>query len=160
VRGGWTRDDAGLERALAEAVLAAREVPPQFRVAARAAYDWRTLDAELATLARDCATVPWTRRTGRGRVAELRDLTFVAADLTVEVELAAERLLGRVVPPGPGRVQLQTMDGDRASAEIDALGCFAFRSAPRGCFRLHLRTDAGARVVTAWVGLGLEGARG
>ena len=65
MRGGWTRDDAGLERALAEAVLAAREVPPQFRVAARAAYDWRTLDAELATLARDCATVPWTRRTGR-----------------------------------------------------------------------------------------------
>ena len=103
MRGGWTRDDAGLEWALTEAVLAARAVPPQFRVAARAAYDWRTLDAELATLTRDCATVPWTRRTGREDVAELRDLTFVAADLTVEVELGAERLLGQVVPPGPGR---------------------------------------------------------
>ncbi len=84
MRGGWTRDDAGLERALAEAVLAARAVPPQFRVAARAAYDRRTLDAEPATLARDRATVPGTRRTPREDVAALRHLTFVAADLTVE----------------------------------------------------------------------------
>jgi hypothetical protein len=160
VRGGWTRDDAGLERALAEAVLAARAVPPQFRVAARAAYDWRTRDAELAALARDRATVPGTRRTGREDVPALRDLTFVAGDLTMEIELGGERLLGQVVPRGPGRVQLQTMDGDRASAEIDALGCFVLRPAPRGCFRLHLRTAAGARVVTAWVGPGPEGAWG
>ena len=158
--GGWTTDDAGLERALAEAVRAAREVPPRFRVAARAAYDRRTVDAELATLSRDLAVVPGTRRADREDVAALRDLTFVAADLTVEVELGAERLLGRVAPPGPGRVQLQTLDGDPVSAEIDTLGYFVLRPAPRGCFRLHLCTDAGARVVTAWVGLGLEGARG
>ena len=156
--GGWTRDDGALERALAEAVLAARAVPPQFRAAARAAYDRRAVDAEPATLARVRATVPGTRRTAREDLAALRDLTFVAADLTVEVELGAWRLLGQVVPPGPGRVRLQTTDGDRASAEIDALGCFVLRPAPRGCFRLHLRTAAGARVVTAWVGLGPEDA--
>lgn len=156
--GGWTRDDGALERELAEAVLAARAVPPQFRAAARAAYDRRAVDAEPATLARVRATVPGTRRTGREDLAALRDLTFVAADLTVEVELGAWRLHGQVVPPGPGRVRLQTTDGDRVSAEIDARGCFVLRPAPRGCFRLHLRTAAGACVVTAWVGVGPQGA--
>lgn len=160
MRAGCTTDDAGLERALAEAVLAARAVPPQFRAAARAAYDWRTPGAEPATLARARPTAPGTRRTGRGHVAAPRDLTFVAPDLTVQVELGAWRLHGQVVPPGPGRVQLQTTDGHRASAEVDARGCFVFRPAPHGCFRLHLRTAAGARVVTSWVGLGPEGTWG
>ena len=157
--GRWTTDDAGLECALAEALRDARTVPPRFREAARAAYGRRTLDAELATLARDCAAVPGTHRADREDLAALRGLTFVAADLTVAVELGAARLLGQVVPRGPGRVQLQTLDGDRASAEIDALGCFVLRSAPGRCFRLHLRTAAGARVVTAWVDVGPERAR-
>jgi hypothetical protein len=147
-------DDTELARELAEAVREARAVPARFAVAARAAYGWRTLDAELATLTHDSPAVPGARRAGREDVAALRDLTFVAPDLTVEVQLGAQRLLGQVVPPGPGRAELQTLAGDRVPVPIDPLGCFSFRPAPRGCFRLHLRTAAGARVVTVWVRVG------
>lgn len=146
---GWTDDGAALLRALAEAVRTAREVPPRFVEAARAAYAWHSVEAELASLSQDPAAGAEELPGAGEDVAVLRTLTFVGADLTVELEVGARRLLGQVVPPGPGEVHVRTADGDHPWAVVDDLGCFVVRPLPEGVFRLRVRTAEGTCVLTA-----------
>jgi hypothetical protein len=87
-------------------------------------------------------------------VAQLRNLTFVATDLTVEVEVNDGRLMGQIMPPGPGRVEVQTAGGAGTTAEIDAVGCFGICPLPPAAVRLHVRTAEGISVLTAWIVLG------
>lgn len=152
---GAEHDDDVLLAELGAAVRAGEQVPASFLAAGRAAFAWRTVDAELATLAVDSAAasveaLPGTRA---GR-ASLRALTFVAAGLTLELELTPDALLGQVVPAQPAQVQLQERGGPGRSAAVDDVGWFAFRPAPSGMFRLRVQTAAGAVVMTEWTTAG------
>ena len=137
---------------LAEARSAARAVPDSMRVAARAAFAWRTVEeVELLVLAHDSA--PGTDA-GDVRAAASdgpRELTFRGAALSVELEVGAD-VLGRLVPPGPGRVTLAGARAVLAEADADALGCFRLPRPERGPVRLECRTDDAA-VTTGWLGL-------
>ena len=138
---------------LAEARSAARAVPDSMRVAARAAFAWRTVEeeVELLVLAHDSA--PGTDA-GDVRAAATdgpRELTFRGAALSVELEVGAD-VLGRLVPPGPGRVTLAGARAVLAEADADALGCFRLPRPERGPVRLVCRTDDAA-VTTGWLGL-------
>jgi hypothetical protein len=153
------RDDDQLIAALADAVRAGHEVPRDFVAAGQAAYTWRTIDAELATLTFDSAAAapaaavedePVPAGT-RSEPAVLRALTFTSSRLTIEIQLGADGLLGQVIPPGPGEVEMQLPTGATVTAPIDEVGWFAVRPAPTGQFRLRLRTNAGADVLTGLV---------
>jgi hypothetical protein len=141
-------DDEHLLAELGDAVRAADEVPPAFVAAGKAAFAWRTVDTELAALAHDSATSPTAAGTRAGPAA--RSLSFVAGGLSIEVELTGDTLLGQVVPPQPGQIEMHTVHGSAQVVPVDEAGWFAVRPVTGPMFRLHLRTDAGT-VITEWV---------
>jgi hypothetical protein len=143
-------DDERLLTALGEAVRARREVPARFVEIGKAAFAWHNVDAELAALAYDSAAGELAAGT-RAEPAELRALTFVASRLTIEIEVAPDALLGQLVPPQQGAVELHGRDGIATTTMADDVGWFAIRPLPSGLFRLRVRPDGGAAIVTEWV---------
>lgn len=143
-------DDERLLAELGDAVRARAEVPDRFVAAGKAAFAWRTVDAELAALSYDSATSPAGAGT-RAEAASLRAMTFVASTLTIELEITGDALLGQIVPPRPGEVSVQTRHGTQAAVPVDEVGWFAVRPVPDRMFRLRLRTADGATVVTEWI---------
>ena len=146
----WTDDDR-LFAALKDAVQTAEEVPPEFVAAAKAAYAWRTIDAELAQLSYDSLDDEQSRLVTRTENATVRALTFVSNRLTIELEVTAESVLGQVVPAQPGRLFMHSATGRTTTIDIDEIGCFTIQPVPAGPFRLHSRTDDGTDVLTSWI---------
>lgn len=140
-------DDEWLLAELGHAVRAGQEVPAGFVAAGKAAFAWRNVDAELATLT-------GTALVGtRAEPASLRSLSFVARELSIEVEVTAGTLLGQIVPPQPGEIQLHNRDGSTQAVAVDEVGWFVIRPVPDAMFRLHVRTADGSAVITEWVTL-------
>ncbi|WP_258723509.1 hypothetical protein [Cellulomonas sp. NS3] len=149
----WTDDDellADLRSALGGGAPVGEGAPVSAREleAARAAYTWRTVDAELATLSYD--SLLDDRVLVRGAAAAPRSLVFDAADLTVELEVTAGRLVGQLVPPGPGEVVLDTQSAQEGPVATDDAGCFTLSAPPGARVRLRCTTPSGT-VVTDWV---------
>jgi hypothetical protein len=144
-------DDERLLAGLGAAVRAAREVPPEFLAAARAAYAWRNIDAELAALTYDSAVGDREPVTTRAHPAGPRALTFAAAGLVIELEVGPDGCRGQLVPARPGRIEVQAATGEVIPVEADDVGYFAVRPVPPGRFRLRWRPDTGTEVVTSWV---------
>lgn len=145
-------DDDMLLVELGRAVRAGAEVPAGFIAAGKAAFTWRNVDAELATLGFDSAVTPAMAGT-RAEQATLRALTFVASQLTVEVEVTADALLGQVVPPAAGEVEVHGAKGPAGTVTIDEIGWFVVRPVPDRMVRLLIRTTGGQSVLTPWVTL-------
>jgi hypothetical protein len=88
----------------------------------------------------------------RAESGHARVVIFTGTALSVELELMADRVVGQIVPPGPGEVVVETPDGGSFRIEADDMGFFDFAGMPRGQIRLRCETPAG-RLVTDWVGL-------
>jgi hypothetical protein len=151
----WWEDDDHLLAALREAIRSARRVPAEFTATAKATFAWRDIDAELATLTWDSVLAGTeTELAGqRAESASLRSLTFTCGDLTLEIEVTESALLGQLVPPGPGRIEARTIDGDVIAAAINHVGGFTICPFPRGPFRLYCHTTSGANILTSWLAL-------
>ena len=145
----WSNDDE-LIAMLDEAVREADAVPEGFVEAGKAAYAWRGIDAELAALIYDSQREPELTRTD---TAALRALTFASRRLTIELEILDGCLIGQVVPPCSGEVELQTRDGDSETVVADELGCFTIRRQPEGPFRLRCRAGDSVDILTSWIAL-------
>ncbi|MGD9527934.1 hypothetical protein [Pseudonocardia sp.] len=140
---GGTDDDALLAE-LGEAVRAGAEVPARFLAAGRAAFVWRTVDAELARLVAEPA----------GMRGATRHLSFRAGGragaVGVELEVGPDGLRGQLDPPGPGSVRVQVRGGEPgAPVAADEIGWFVARPVPAGELRVHVRAG-GAAFVTEW----------
>jgi hypothetical protein len=142
-----TDDDEVLWQELQQATREPDAVPPEFAAAARAAFTWRTVDAELLRLTEDAAMLEATRAAG---TTERRVLEFAGAQLSVTVELSSGLAEGQVLPPGSGRVAKATLDGASVEVEVDDSGYFRFAVGDQETFRLQLATE-GAAYVTQWV---------
>jgi hypothetical protein len=154
-------DDDALLDELRHVVAQLDPIPGAVRIAARAALEWRTLDAELAALVHDSA-VDEPLFAVRG-TAGPRALTFEAPDLTIEVEAEAEaaageaggmRLVGQLVPPQPAEIAVR--HGDELTAvRADERGRFAAHGIAPGPVSLRCRLDgapgAGRLVETGWL---------
>jgi hypothetical protein len=122
-------------------------VPPQLLDDAMQAFTLRTLDAELALLEFDSwDEEPATRVRGPGP----RMLTFRAAGVMVELEVAAGRLVGRVLPGEATDIGVQRRDGEHR-VRADALGRFTADGLPPGPLRLRVVPSGGGPVVTSWI---------
>ncbi|GHB32327.1 hypothetical protein GCM10010377_23300 [Streptomyces viridiviolaceus] len=143
--GEW--DTALLEEELRQAAAILDPVPAGLRQIAVEAYALHDLDARVAELTFDSLVdaIPV-----RGETDPPRMLTFRAGEVTVDVEVSAEGLMGQVLPPGPARIDV--LSGPRAHARIQAddMGRFTGDAPPAGPFALRLRTGEDL-VVTEWL---------
>lgn len=147
----WWSDDDQLQEVLRDALSIARELPPGFVDAGKAAYAWRTIDAELAALTYDSAWDAEELTLTRAESAMLRTLTFASDALTIELELTEHEVLGQISPPQAGTVRLAADTEDLGTTPVDDLGFFIVRPAPRHPFRLVCEVAAGVTVATGWI---------
>jgi hypothetical protein len=139
--------------ALRSVVSNADPVPPSVVEAARAAYVWRTIDAELAELTADSAMLTAGVRSSSAP----RLLTFEGPGVEVEVEVAqtgsTRRLSGQLVPVGPAQVTVRWSGGTQ-EAVADELGRFAVERVPAGSVSLAVvRPGVEHPIVTSWISI-------
>jgi hypothetical protein len=145
-------DDELLLQALRDAARQADPEPPEIAAAAAGAFTWRTVDADLAALAYDSILDDRLLAGVRGGESP-RLLTFESGDLTIEVEVTAERrLVGQTVPASPGEVDVRWPAGSSV-VEVDGMGRFSAGPVPAGPLSLRWRGSGGAdrTVATDWV---------
>ena len=147
-------DDEAVLAALREAQRARQAVPPEFIDAAKSAYAWHNIDAELAQLTYDSDSDADRGRAGavRSEAASIRALTFTSARVSIELEVASDSLLGQIIPPRAGTLEVHTTAGV-TSSPVDEIGCFVVDPKPSSPFRLRCRTEDGADVLTGWINL-------
>jgi hypothetical protein len=145
-------DDEQLLAALGEALRARQEVPEWFVETGKNAYAWHNIDAELAQLTYDSETDAARGHVAavRSETASIRALTFTSARLSIELEVAEGSLLGQIIPPRAGTLEVHTTAGVTISP-VDEIGCFAVNPIPSSPFRLRCRTEDGTDVLTGWV---------
>lgn len=141
--------DEELARLVGEATAADREVPPEWREAARAAYSWRTVDQELLALTHDSLVEAGAAVRGE---EETRTVEFAGGGLTLEVELSGRRLSGQLGPAVAGEVTLEVADGGRRSTTTDDSGFFVIDAVDRGVVRFSVRVGE-QRLATEWLPL-------
>jgi hypothetical protein len=138
---------AVLEEELRQAAVVLDPVPPQLRQLAVDAFALHDLDARVAELTFDSLVdaVPV-----RGATDVPRMLTFSAGEVTVDVEVTGEGLMGQVLPPQPARIEV--LGGPRTTVPLtaDDMGRFSGDVRPAGPFALRVLAG-GETVVTEWL---------
>lgn len=145
---------------LRELFLKVDPVPPLVTQAAKAALDWRRLDAELAELLADSTLEAESLALTRGARATLRSMSFSAGRLTIDVEIhgeGADRIaLGQLAPTGRTTIELQSADqAEPTTVESDNLGRFRIKLPATGSIRLRVASDPdeASWVETSWIPL-------
>lgn len=127
-------------------------VPTAVDQAARAAFEWRSIDAELAQLTYDSWQESAALAGVRGR--DSRQLTFEAPGLTLDVEVTdgpTQTLVGQLAPASAATVELRHREGV-LTVLVDALGRFVVERLPAGPISLRCRpAGASSSVETEWV---------
>jgi hypothetical protein len=151
--GRWWMDDDRLLDALGEA-LRTGPVPKDLIEAGKRAYAAHDIDAQFAALVYDSALddQPALAAT-RAEPAFLRAMTFASGGLTIEVEITEDAILGQLLPPHAGVVNVQLAKGEGITVAVDEAGGFVVRPIPSASFRLHCRTAAGVSALTDWISL-------
>jgi hypothetical protein len=143
-------DDSELLALLGEALRARDPLPDRVADGARAAFTWRTIDAELAELVFDSAEGLVGVRSETGD----RQITFRAPGVEIEVMLVdAEhrRLVGQLIPPGEADIELVSGDSVRP-LRSDAIGRFSVEEIEPGPVRIVVLGADGRRTVqTEWM---------
>src|SRR3954470_2494744 len=98
-------DDEATLAELRQLFTRVEPVPERLQEAARAAFTWRTIDAELAELMADSAEEDVGALALRG-AAGPRRLSFESPAVAIEAEVtvtgpAQRRLVGQILPPAP-----------------------------------------------------------
>ena len=137
--------------ALVGAALRSADAPPDHVTAgARAAFTWRTIDAELAELVFDSASDLAGVRSETGN----RQVTFQAPGVEIEVMVIDDdrrRLVGQLIPPGEAEIELVSGDSVR-SVRSDAIGRFSVDEIEPGPVRIVvLGADGQRSVQTEWI---------
>lgn len=143
----WSDDDE-LMAALAEAVAEADAVTDRRREMARAAFTWRSVDAELMELLHDSALDAGAAVRGAGDPGRL--LSFGRDGLSLEVEVGAGELAGQVLPAQAATVTLQHAGAEDRTVAADGAGFFRFEGVESGSVRLVVTTSEHT-LTTSWV---------
>nr|WP_225825732.1 hypothetical protein [Streptomyces sp. TML10] len=136
-----------LEEELRQAAAVLDPVPAELLQTALDAFALHDLDARLAELTFDSLV---DALPVRGVMDPPRMLTFRAGEVTVDVEVTADGLIGQVLPPQA--VRIEVLGGPQTASPLtaDTLGRFTGETPPAGPFALRLRTGAEV-IVTEWL---------
>ncbi len=145
-------DDEELLAALAEALRAREAVPEWFVETGKNAFAWHNIDAELAQLTYDSRRDQDVAAAVRSETATIRALTFTSGQLSIELEVGESTLLGQIIPPRAGTLEIHT-EAVATSSPVDEIGCFGVSPIPASPFRIRCRTEDGADVLTGWITL-------
>lgn len=150
-------DDDQLLAALAE-VLSTSQAPPDWSVElAKASYDLRAVDAELARLTSDSGLAI---QSALRSTAAPRLLVFDAEDLRVEIEIepgaraGSWRLVGQLIPAAAARIQVRQPRAQALRVDADDLGRFAVDQLRDGPLSLVCERAGRRAAVTAWTAIG------
>ncbi|MFB7495556.1 hypothetical protein ACFC09_12780 [Streptomyces sp. NPDC056161] len=139
--------DGLLEEELRQAAAVLDPVPTELRQLALDAYALYDLDARVAELTFDSLV---DALPVRGVLDAPRMLTFRAGELTVDVEVTGQGLMGQVLPPQSARIEVLGGPQTAVPVPVDDLGRFTSDARPSGPFALRLRTGADV-IVTEWL---------
>ena len=146
------RDDEDLLAELRGVAARVDSVPDELVAAARAAFAWRTMDAELAELVDDAPSDD-ARLVGMRGDEPATLLSFEAPGLAVEIEVLVagkrRRLLGQLVPGRPGPVEVRHRGG-LTEVTADQVGRFTADDLPPGPMSLRSQGTGGRWVETDW----------
>ena len=151
-------DDEELLAQLASALSQSDPVPERVLDGARAAFTWRTIDAELASLVFDSTQDLAGVRSAAIDTHE-RQLTFRTVDGEHEIEVLlidddrgrGRRLVGQIIPPAERTVRLTTQDV-QSVVRTASLGRFTFDDVPAAPVRLEvLDDDDESELATEWM---------
>ena len=136
---------------LRDALAQQPPVPDAVMDAAKAAFEWRTIDEELEllSLSYDSSLEQTVMLLGPA-LDSPRMLVFDGEDLTIELEVGDDVVMGQVVPPHADRIVLESADGRLLETDADDAGFFLLRRPPRGPVRLQWHGQ-GSSVVTQWM---------
>jgi hypothetical protein len=146
------QDDDELLATLHDAMRAREAVPAPFVDTAKNAYAWHNIDAELAQLTYDSQSDHRMATVTRSEPASIRALTFTSDRVSLELEVTEDSLLGQIIPPRTGTLEVHTKTGVMTTT-VDEIGCFAVDPKPDNSFRLRCRTADGTDVLTGWINL-------
>ncbi|MEV8593772.1 hypothetical protein [Streptomyces sp. NPDC052012] len=136
-------DTALLEEELRQAVAVLDPLPPGLLQIAVDAYALHDLDARVAELTFDSLV---DALPVRGVTDAPRMLTFTAGEVTLDVEVTADGLMGQLLPPRAAGVEVLSGPQPGTPVTVDDMGRFMTDTPPSGPFALRLRT--GAEVIT------------
>jgi len=145
----WSDDDV-LMAALAKAVAEGDTVSNRRREAARAAFSWRSVDAELMELLHDSALEAGAAV--RGAADPGRLLAFGRGQVSVEIEVGAGAVSGQVLPAQDATVTLQGSGVEDRTVAPDGAGFFRIEEVGSGPVRFVVTTSEHT-LATAWVTL-------
>jgi hypothetical protein len=145
-------DDQQILDDLSGAVREAASLAGTIAEYGRGAYAWRTVDQDLLLACLDFDPSLERVRDLRSDAGDARVLVFTASVLSLELEVMPGRVVGQVVPPGPGEIRVEAADGVTFHIEADDVGFFELPTMPHGPVRLRCDTPTG-RLVTDWVRL-------
>jgi hypothetical protein len=145
-----SRSDEDLIAALRAGLDEADAVPGDVTAFAKAAFTWRDIDAELASLDFDSAESD--QEAGVRSSATARMISFQAGQWMIDIEYdeVAGRLLGVISPEASFRIDLHT-SGAFFTTESDQSGRFQAEGVSRGPLSMVLRFTDGQVVKTQWV---------
>ena len=149
MRNDW--DDDQLLGALRQALKARKAVPPWFIETGKSAFAWHNIDAELAQLTYDSNEDRLQATVMRSETASIRALTFTSANMSVELEVTGNSLLGQLLQAREGELEIHTRAGEISTTDVDEIGCFSFDPIPESPFRLRCHTADGTHVLTGWI---------
>jgi hypothetical protein len=124
---------------------------------ADAAFEWRTVDAELAELTADSLVEREFSGVLRGRPAP-RFLVFRTDIVGIEVEITAAghsfTMIGQLDPAGPATIEIRHPNGS-VTVQADELGLFTVHELPAGPISLlcRLPDSQAAPITTEWISL-------
>jgi len=151
-------NDEAIFEELRELIARTDPVPERLNEAARGAFTWRTIDAELAELMQDSAEADEGALALRSAATGPRLLSFESPRVAIEAEVTVlgpreRRLIGQIVPPVAAAMTLE-QGGVRLTAQADELGRFTFDRVGAGPVRLRAALpDGGMEIATPWTSI-------
>jgi hypothetical protein len=139
-----------------DALVADDAVPVEEVAVARSNVELRSIDDQLATLVYDSRIDDHLLDGVRSSTRAVRQLTFAARGLVLEIEVAdgSRQLVGQVVPPQEALLEMRHRSGCTA-VTTDELGCFHLPAVPEGpvSFRCRPSRLAADSIATSWITL-------
>lgn len=139
---GWADDDDDLVAEVKEALKGSgQEVPSRMLEAARAAFAWRTVDAELERLQLSSDSFRDDLTLVRGSAGpQPRLLVFEGNGIGVQVEVSSKTVIGQLYPTRSGLISVICASGEISGARTDEMGCF-IDNRPKSSGPMRLRCD-------------------